>query len=146
MVSVPPGTWEKESRQHTTPSSGNTTLSLRSEDEEEEDVDPPPRACLTLKVVYNKRWVNDAGKGDKELAKCEALAVVHEAEKIFNGRFAYIQYKRLGISVKFNLMNGGNLRNYRLLQFISPLNVVLRFSYFVECFEKIFYLRTPIRW
>ena len=107
MVSVPPGTWAKESPHHTTPSTGNTTLSKRSD--EEESVDPPPRACLTMKVIYNKRWVDDAGKGDKELALCEARAVIREAEEIFNDRFAYLQCNRFGIFMKFNLVNGGTL-------------------------------------
>ena len=105
MVSVPPGTWEKESSNATSPSSGNTTVSIRSKDDN--GMDPPPRASLTVAVIYNNLWVQSAGRGDKELALCEARSVMKEAEDIFNSQFAYIQYNRLGVSVKFNFINGG---------------------------------------
>lgn len=106
MVSVPPGTWQKESSTHA--AVGNTTLSQRSA--EDEAIDPPPRACLTVKVVYNNRWVEAAGKGDKYLALCEANAVMREAEEIFNGRFAYIPCNRLGVAMSFSFFNGGSMK------------------------------------
>ena len=109
MVNVPPGTWEKELSTLPTNSSGNTTVSIRSK--ADKDMDPPPRASLTVAVIYNNLWVQSAGRGDKELALCEARSVMKEAEDIFNSQFAYIQYNRLGVSVKFNFINGGKNDN-----------------------------------
>ena len=101
MVSVPPGTWDKE----------NTTFYQSSfQSEEDETMDPPPRACLNIKVVYNKRWVDAVGKGDQVLALCEARAVMKEAEKIYNDRFAYLQYNRLGIGLRLNFVSGGTIQ------------------------------------
>ena len=105
MVSVPPGTWEKELSTPSTNSSGNTTVSVRSG--KDKGKDPPSRAILTIAVIYNNLWIESAGKGDKELALCEIKSVMKEAENILNDQFAYIQYYRLGVSVKFNLINGG---------------------------------------
>ena len=107
MVSVPPGTWEKESSNATSPSSGNTTVSIRSKDDKSKD--PPPRASLTVAVIYNNLWVEAAGRGDKELALCEARSAMKEAQHIFNDQFAYIQYNRLGVSVKFNFISKGKI-------------------------------------
>ena len=105
MVNVPPGTWEKELSTPSTNSSGNTTVSIRSGKDKSKD--PPSRATLTIAVIYNNLWIESAGKGDKELALCEIKSVMKEAENILNDQFAYIQYYRLGVSVKFNLINGG---------------------------------------
>ena len=111
MVSVPPGTWDKESYPNhgpTTASTENSTFSQRSA--EDETMDPPPRACLNIKVVYNKRWVEASGKGDLDLALCEARAVMKEAETFYNGRFAYLQYNRLGIGLRLNFVSEGNFK------------------------------------
>ena len=97
MVSVPHGTWDKE----------NTTFYQSSFQPSEETINPPPRACLNIKVVYNQRWVEAAGNGDFELALCEAIAVMKEAEKIYNDRFDYLQYNRLGIGLRLNFVSGG---------------------------------------
>ena len=65
---------------------------------------PPSQACIRMKVVYNKDFVNDAGNGNLAAAHQVAKDVVHVAQDIYSNRFS--PENRLGTEFFFDLIAG----------------------------------------
>ena len=70
---------------------------------------PPRSATMRVKVVYNRGWVNSAGKGRaknwKKIAKEKIANIMKETELVFNDRFP--KNNRLRTRIKFEMVQGG---------------------------------------
>ena len=67
---------------------------------------PPSSACLDIKLIYNNGWVQSSANGNPTLGMQRAREVFKEAENIYNTKFS--SSNRLGTTIKFNLVGGGN--------------------------------------
>ena len=65
---------------------------------------PPSKACINLKVIYNEFWVQSVGNGVVATANQLALDVISEAQNIYNTE--YDPANRLGTAVRFNIIGG----------------------------------------
>ena len=102
MLEVPDGVWDIENN------ASNETLRLsgRNPLSAIRQASPPSAACLNIKLIYNRRWVQSSASGNAALARQRALDVLAEAENIYNKKFS--SNNQLGTSIKFNLVGGGN--------------------------------------
>ena len=91
--------------------------------------DPPKNGCLNLKVVYNRAWVNSAGRGSLSIAMQRLSQVLSEAENIYNNKF--LHSNQLGFNLALTLLKGNVLRdhlNNNLKCFKLPLSKIKIFE------------------
>ena len=92
MLDVPDDVWDKENTQNDSIPTTRQTY------------DPPPRACISIKIIYNDGWVRSAANGYPEEARQAALDVVAEVQHIYNKK--YLPENRLGTALTFNIIGG----------------------------------------
>ena len=73
-------------------------------------------------MVYNNGWIQSSAGGDAALALTRAQEVVNEAQKIYNDR--YTSANRLGTSITFSLVGGGN--------YVSKVHSYVTFASFIS--------------
>ena len=61
-------------------------------------------ACMSIKIVYNKGWLQSAGNGNIEIAQQRVYEVLAETQKIYGSKFS--PRNRLRINVTFQLIEG----------------------------------------
>ena len=71
---------------------------------------PLQNGCLNLKVVYNRAWVNSAGRGSLSIAMQRLSQVLSEAENIYNNKF--LHSNQLGFNLDLILLKGNISRDY----------------------------------
>ena len=71
---------------------------------------PPQNGCLNLKVVYNRAWVNSAGRGSLSIAMQRLSQVLSEAENIYNNNF--LHSNQLGFNLDLILLKGNITRDW----------------------------------
>ena len=60
--------------------------------------------CMSIKIVYNKGWLQSAGNGNIERAQQRVYEVLAEAQKIYGSKFS--PRNRLRINVTFQMIEG----------------------------------------
>lgn len=98
-MKVPDSVWNKEANYARTHPVG-TKLGKKFGN----DLSPPSTACLSIKIIFNDRWVQSSANGYVTRAVAAARAVLAEAQNIYNSKFA--ASNRLGTAVTFNLIGG----------------------------------------
>ena len=61
-------------------------------------------ACMSIKIVYNKGWLQSAGNGNIEIAQQRVYEVLAETQKIYGSKFS--PRNRLRINVEFLMIEG----------------------------------------
>jgi len=89
---LPNGVWDAEKNYTLTHPDRRNTIERQIGN----DLPPPSTACITLKVVYDRNWVQSSG-GDGEAA---ARSVLAEAQNIYKTKFA--SNNQLGTSITIN--------------------------------------------
>ena len=112
MVHVPNDVWNVEKHYH------HSISNIRQTDE------PPATACLAIKVIYNKRWVESAGGGDVATAHQRVLDVIAETKNIYNRKYA--QANQLGTAIRFNIV-GGTILHLSAFNFNCPNHILKHF-------------------
>ena len=100
VLNVPDDVWETE--RNWTLTHPNEKITVRQVGN---DLDPPAEMTMSIKVIYNKAWVQSAGNGNVGLAATRAQVVVNQAQQIYSTKFA--EGNRLGTIVRFSLVGGG---------------------------------------
>ena len=60
--------------------------------------------CMSIKIVYNKGWLQSAGYGNKETAQQRVYEVLAETQKIYGSKFS--PRNRLKTNVTFQMIEG----------------------------------------
>lgn len=98
MVEVPDSVWKTERN------GSNVNLTLR------QSTVPPSTACLNIRLVYNRGFVQSSAGGNAAMARKHAFAVLAEAENIYNTKFS--SANQLGTRITFNLVGGGKYARF----------------------------------
>ena len=61
-------------------------------------------ACMSIKIVYNKGWLQSAGNGNIDMAQQRAYEVLAETQKIYGSKFS--PRNRLKTNVTFQMIEG----------------------------------------
>ena len=61
-------------------------------------------ACMSIKIVYNKGWLQSAGYGNIERAQQRVYEVLAETQKIYGSKFS--PRNRLKTNVTFQMIEG----------------------------------------
>ena len=61
-------------------------------------------ACMSIKIVYNKGWLQSAGNENIDMAQQRVYEVLAETQKIYGSKFS--PRNRLGVNVTFQMIEG----------------------------------------